>query len=131
MKNITNSIDKNENLGMFYDLGRLITEFRRRKGMSQKEFAEKTGITASYLSQIEKGHKMPSYALVNKFCEQLNISQRDLIRLMFIDSYIETNNESKQDVIAILRDLLDKLLIDNSNSITNEYKNFHRINGLV
>ena len=106
------SVSNDQTLAVFYDLGRIITEIRRRKGFSQKEFAEKCEITAPYLSQIEKGHKMPSHSLLSTICRNLGISQNHLFRLMFIDSFVETKDESKQEVIAILRDLLDKLTID-------------------
>lgn len=102
-------VQTSENLTLFADLGRIIAEFRVRRGFSQKDFAERCDVTAPYLSQIEKGHKMPSYGLLAKICEQLGVSQNDLFRLMFVDSFLETGEESKQEAIALLRDLLDRL----------------------
>ena len=109
-----NHPESNGALTLFYDLGRIVTNFRRRKGFSQKELADKCDITAPYLSQVEKGHKMPSHALFAKICEQLGVSQNDVFRLMFIDSFLETTDESKKEVIALLRGLLDKLILDDT-----------------
>lgn len=39
--------------------GTLVRAFRERKGLAQREVAEKLGITVSYLSHIERGRRLP------------------------------------------------------------------------
>jgi len=56
-------------------VGKRIQEVRRCLGLSQKEFAEKAGINAGYLSEIENGlKKNPSFAVYYKISSQFNIS---------------------------------------------------------
>jgi len=48
------------------DIGRAIFEYRKRREMSQTEFAEIVGVHWSYLNQIENGHRVPSKKLEEK-----------------------------------------------------------------
>ena len=49
---------------------------RKNLGLTQAEFAEKLGITPTYLSEIERGNRHPAYqfflALINEFGVNLN-----------------------------------------------------------
>ena len=46
-----------------------IKQLRKAKGLSQEELAEKTGLTANYISTIERGMSFPR-------CEKLIILRR-------------------------------------------------------
>lgn len=43
-----------------------LIDFRNNLGFSQKEIAEKLGITYSFYSKIETGERRPSYNFLNK-----------------------------------------------------------------
>jgi transcriptional regulator with XRE-family HTH domain len=45
-------------------LGEYIKGLRKEQRLTQKDFASELGIGQAYLSQIEKGHKMPSQELI-------------------------------------------------------------------
>ena len=51
-----------------------IREKREELGLSQKELAEKSGITQSFLCDIEQGRSKPSIDTALKIAEVLNIS---------------------------------------------------------
>ena len=53
------------------NIGRAIVELRKEKDLSQGELAEGTGISHSYLSQIENNKKDPSTELIKKLSQQL------------------------------------------------------------
>lgn len=46
-----------------------IQELRTKKGLTQKEVAEKAGITKDYISLIERGERTPSDKTKNKLAE--------------------------------------------------------------
>ena len=57
-----------------------IREMREARGMKQRELAEKAGITAAYLCDLEKGKKRnPSIALLVRIAEVLNVTLIDLL----------------------------------------------------
>lgn len=51
-----------------------IKERREELGMSQKDLAEKVGISQSFLCDIEQGRSKPSIDTALKIAEVLNIS---------------------------------------------------------
>lgn len=53
-------------------LGELIRKVRKEKGLKGAEFAQLVGITGTYLSLIEHGHKTPGKKLLNKIARKLD-----------------------------------------------------------
>lgn len=62
-------------------IGRRIKGFRKLKGYTQVNFALKIHISAYQLGNIEKGKKQPSEAMLEKMCDVLRISQKELITI--------------------------------------------------
>ncbi len=60
--------------------GEHIRGLRAEKKLSLVELAEKAGVSVSYLSEIERGRKVPSLKMVDKLCEALNISSREFMQ---------------------------------------------------
>lgn len=54
-------------------IGEGIREFRKQKGMTLTELAEKSGFTASYLSQLERDIIEPSLTALRKICLVLDV----------------------------------------------------------
>ena len=50
-----------------------IKEVRKSKGITQKELAERTGITQADISRIENGTRNPSLAMVKRIAEGLGM----------------------------------------------------------
>jgi len=46
-------LNENEYKGILLDIGIKIGYYRRKAGMTQAELAERTGLTLSYISQLE------------------------------------------------------------------------------
>lgn len=62
--------------------GRTIRDLRKRKGMSQKELADKAGIDFTYLSKIENDRMPPpSEKTIRAMAEVLETDADELIRL--------------------------------------------------
>jgi transcriptional regulator with XRE-family HTH domain/KaiC/GvpD/RAD55 family RecA-like ATPase len=56
-----------------FDLGGIIKTVRKKQGLSQKELAEKTGVTPSSISQIEKNLIYPSIPALYRLAESLSV----------------------------------------------------------
>jgi transcriptional regulator with XRE-family HTH domain len=55
------------------DLGYIIKNIRKQKGLTQSEFAALCGITQTYLSQIEGNLKEPNLSTLKTISEKLSI----------------------------------------------------------
>ena len=62
------------------DLGKKIREARLKKGYTQQTLAEKADVAEMYISQIERGLKMPSMNLFIKIITALDISSDYILR---------------------------------------------------
>jgi len=55
-----------------------LKEMRKRKGLTQKELADKISVSESYICQIENG-KMVSLPKLDKMAEALGCKVKDLV----------------------------------------------------
>lgn len=67
------SFDLPKTLPGRFDLGGKIKEIRKKQGLNQKELAEKTGVTPSSISQIEKNLIYPSIPALFRLAESLSV----------------------------------------------------------
>ncbi|KYH31866.1 helix-turn-helix domain-containing protein [Neomoorella mulderi] len=61
------------------EIGSTIRHFREERGYTLDDLAGRAGISPSYLSEIERGHKRPSLKTLDKICSALNIPRETLI----------------------------------------------------
>jgi len=64
-----------------YILGVKVRNHRQERGLSLKELAEQTGLSASYINEIEKGRKYPKAEKILALSEALEVSYDDLVSL--------------------------------------------------
>lgn len=83
------------------EIGRRIREARLKKGFTQQALAEAAGIGEMYISQIERGVKMPSLNLFVKIISALDISSDFVLR--------DTLPTGKNFVYDEVAELLDEL----------------------
>ena len=55
------------------EFGKRVRQYRKTMGLSQMKFAEKADITFQTLSSIEHGITFPSYPILMKIIETLNV----------------------------------------------------------
>jgi len=96
------------------DLSRLfiqnLKKWRKVTGLSQKRLAEKCGAAHSYIRQIEGGVGHPSFALLAKIAEALEIEPYQL----FYDETASLSRSARERQIEAVK---DKLLEEVSGSI--------------
>ena len=61
-------------------MGDRIKEIRKKRSFTQEQLAEKLDISVEYVSQIERGLKMPSMQMFIKLVEVLDVSADYLLR---------------------------------------------------
>ena len=60
-------------------IGKFIAKLRKEKKLSQKELAEKLGVSDRSISNWENGKNMPDLSLFKPLCEELGISINELM----------------------------------------------------
>ena len=60
-------------------LGALLREERRAAGLSQRDVAERTGVSDAYLSQVERGRHEPSLRVLTAVASTLGVSLEALL----------------------------------------------------
>ncbi len=60
-----------------------VYEMRAKKGLTQEELAEKTGVTRQTIIAIEKGNYTPSVLLALKIANVFKISIEDLFKITY------------------------------------------------
>src|SRR5438128_7196237 len=59
------------------NLGESIRSIRQTKGLSQGEMQKRTGILRSYLSRVENGHTVPSFATLQRLAAAMDVTLAD------------------------------------------------------
>lgn len=57
-----------------------VLDIRDRLNLSQQELAEKTGVTQTFISNIEKGFKVPSLEVTKRLADALETTVDELIK---------------------------------------------------
>lgn len=88
--------------------GQMIKDLRKSGNpLTQAEFAKKIGITQTYLSQIEKGHKNPSTELLHKISEYTKVP----LPIMCWKCVTETDvHPSRKKLFTSLKPVIDELV---------------------
>ena len=60
------------------ELGKKLRDLRLQKSFSQEKFAEKTGLDRTYISGLERGKRNPSYLIIKRLCDILQITPNEL-----------------------------------------------------
>jgi HTH-type transcriptional regulator, competence development regulator len=75
----------------FYDK---LRDLRKLKGFTIRELADRSGVSAAYISQLENGNRgIPSPEVLMKFSEGLNVSYSEL---MEIAGYLESQGVQRE-----------------------------------
>ena len=62
--------------------GAVIGEMRRSAGFSQEALAERAGVHRTYVSQLERGLKSPTLAVLMKLAEALDTKPSKILLLL-------------------------------------------------
>ncbi len=92
-----------------------IKKLRKKLGWSQEQLAEKTGVSAPYITQIEVGKRTPSLDIVEKLATALGVEYKTLFETSFSVENVNSVEFSKHI-------LESKLISAVTETIRNEFK---------
>ena len=102
-------------------IGKFISERRKKKKITQKEFAELLGVTDKTVSRWENGHYLPDVSLFNDVCEILDIEVAELLKGE------KMNKMEKKDV----DETIDKIVDISKDEIKKKNKKVIRVSILI
>ena len=73
-------------------IGKFIAQLRKEKNLTQKELADRLGVTDRAVSNWENGRRMPDYSIVRSLCAELGITINDLLA----GERVETEKKEEQ-----------------------------------
>lgn len=82
------------------NLGIVIKNMRKKKKLTQTEFASLCGITQTYLSQIESNHKDPNLSILRTISEKFNIPLPILFFLSLTEEDIHPNKRKAFEIVG-------------------------------
>ena len=88
------------------NLGNIISELRNRKNLTQKELADKLGISDKAVSRWETGKSFPDLDMLFRISKFFKVSFNDLLTARMEDD--GTDDELMQDIIKEFNDMNTK-----------------------
>ena len=98
-------LDQDDTAEATEDFGSLLRRLRGR--VSLREVTRRTGVSSSYLSQIERGEKRPGANLLRKLADLYRVDPDDLIRRAGHGSQPDPFSDEAMDVERAYRFVLD------------------------
>ncbi len=89
--------------------GRNVQKYRKIKKLTQEQLSEKLGISQKHLSIIETGTQFASASLIERICEELEVSPADL--------FGGSDDEILNEIRKTRKMILDFLANDTSNKL--------------
>lgn len=88
-------------------IGEAVKILRKRRGVTQQELAELSGVTQGFLSLIERGEREPAVAFVGRVSKALKVPPQ-LILLLACEGHPHTRRYARplRQITAVLDELL-------------------------
>jgi len=61
-------------------VGRNVRKIRLRVGLTQEQFAERSGFSQQYISGLEKGRRNPTIVTIYELAKALGVTHMDLVK---------------------------------------------------
>ena len=91
-------------------VGKFIKHIRIKNKLTQKEFADKFGVTYQAVSKWENGKNLPDINILKEICIEYNISLDEVLNG---DKKEETKQAAKSDEVKLLEEIRDLLKKEN------------------
>ncbi|MEC0247691.1 helix-turn-helix domain-containing protein [Paenibacillus chitinolyticus] len=104
----------------FYDK---LKDLRKLKGYTIRELADRSGVSAAYISQLENGNRnIPSPDVLMKLSEGLNIPYAELMKIAGYLDEPESGGDKPKAPVNLRRFLHDNDLIFDGTELTEQDK---------
>ena len=99
-------------------IGNNIFQYRKSKGLTREDLAEKSNLSSNHLYQLEIGNCMPSTITLIDICNALNITFHQIVDLnllnnkneyseTFLDDFNKLNDKEKMLIVKMIKFLAE------------------------
>ena len=99
-------------------IGQLIKKIRKENHLTQKQFADKYGVTYQAVSKWENGKNLPDVSLIKEICKDFNMNMESML-----EGTLAKEKKKKRKIIFILGTLLLIILLGATFAIVFKNKN--------
>jgi len=90
------------------DIYRIIGEnvrlFRKKAGLSLKDLSQKSGVSTSFLGNIEKGARKPTLYTIEKLSDSLDVPLTSLMTYRFKNKYMPEESALVFEIMKLVSD---------------------------
>ena len=90
-----------------HDFGENFKRLRKARGMTQGAVAERAALSATYISDVERGRANPTLSTTEKLAAALRL---DVLELFQYEQHLATPTEMRQKLETLINDMDDKAL---------------------
>lgn len=88
-------------------IGKFIKEIRKKNNLTQKELADKYGVTYQAVSKWERGINLPDISLIREISKDFNLSVEDILD----GEIVNKNNKEKKDKTLIITSIFFIIIV--------------------
>lgn len=92
---------KGDGMNLLLSIGKRIQSIRERKGLTQEQLEEKTGVNTKYISAIERGQKNVTIKTLEKVAKGLDV---ELYQLLLVSEEIGSERAVKKALEALIKE---------------------------
>ena len=92
------------------NIGEKIKEARTKKGLTQEDLAEKSGLHSTYIGGVERGERNLTVLSLDKISKGLDLDIRDLFERRKVKSYPTLQEKVAGEIMHLLRRKDEKTL---------------------
>lgn len=108
------------------NLGESIRKIRLARGISQGEMQKRTGILRSYLSRVENGHTVPSFATLQRLAGAMGVTLSDFFSPEGAPHPSSGSGDSASEYLRELKNLLPQISAEQRQQLLDTVKQMAR-----
>ncbi len=89
------------------EIGDTIKKMRKKNGMTQEDLSKVSGVTQTYISQIESGRRKPTLKILELLCDSINVPF-PIIAFLSLD--VNSIPENKRETFRIIQPAINAMI---------------------
>jgi transcriptional regulator with XRE-family HTH domain len=92
------------------ELGGTIRQLRKKAGLTQEELADMAGIYYTYLGEVERGNKSPTFSTLIKIADALGVRVADLVSGDVKTIVLDERDVLRKELLSLMKGKSPKTL---------------------
>ncbi|WP_031517075.1 helix-turn-helix domain-containing protein [Desulfofalx alkaliphila] len=113
------------------DIGKRICQLREQQGLSKNKLAKRSEVAQSHLSNIENGHRQPTFDVIERICKGLGITIPEFFNIDYQPNSLSSDLHSlinKTEGLRPSQQNTIKNILSIASNVAEDYKLFNQLN---